>query len=128
MGLFKKKPPKTRPLTREQSLVCRPFHNDVLSWHETAEGLIKIQYQLPCSPMLLAIFSKFTAAESPRPIKTLELDDMGSTVWKMIDGKKTAAEIIQDFAQHNNITSQESEQAITLFFRQLGKRGLIGLF
>ncbi len=115
-------------LTREQSLACRPFHNDVTSWEETSEGLIRIQYELPLSPFLSAIFSKFTASQAKRPMRTLELDKMGSVVWKMIDGEKTAAEIILEFARYNNITNQESEQAITLFFRQLGKRGLIGLF
>ena len=45
----------------------------------------------------------------------------------MIDGKRSTSDIIIEFSSQQNISTQESEQSITTFFRELGKRGLIGL-
>jgi len=52
---------------------------------------------------------------------------IGTQVWQMIDGNRTAAELIEEFARDHKISIHEAEQSITLFFRELGKRGLIAL-
>ena len=48
-------------------------------------------------------------------------------VWEMLDGSRTTAQIIQQFADSHSISSQEAERSVTLFLRELGKRGLIAL-
>jgi len=124
MGLFKK---RRVALTRDQALACVPVRNDNLSWSQLDSGLVRIDYALPLSPLLLGLFRRFAGPNRARPTRTLELDEIGSQVWLMLDGSRTTADIIRLFARQHTISTQESERAVTLFLRELGKRGLMGL-
>ena len=57
----------------------------------------------------------------------LQLDNLGTEVWKMIDGKRTVRDIVDAFAETHQLEGREAEMAVTQFLRDLGKRGLIGL-
>jgi hypothetical protein len=130
MGLLKKKKPQPT-LTREQALNCRPVRNNVVNWELLDSGLIEIEYILNLKPFLLSIFERFSnkskQAPTPAPTKKLQLDELGSQVWQMLDGTRTTAELIEQFAETHQVSIQETEQSITLFLRELGKRGLIAL-
>ena len=114
-------------MTREQALACKPIQNNVISWKNLDSDLIQIEYTMVLKPLLSAIFKRFSKNTTATPTRKIQLDKMGSSVWKMIDGHKSTADIIQEFAVAQNISTQESEQSITSFLRELGKRGLIGL-
>ncbi len=126
MGLFKKKrqPPA---LTRDQALACTPVRNDIVKWEILDSGLVRVEYVLVLKPLLKSIFERFGSPSSELPTRKLELDALGSQVWQMIDGSRTTAQLIEDFARLQNISTQEAEQSITLFLRELGRRGLIAL-
>ena len=114
-------------MTREQALACIPVHNNVLSWQEDESGSIHIEYTLVLRPFLFSIFKRFAPASTTAPTRKIELDTFGSWVWKMIDGKQSASDIILSFSEQHGISNQEAEQSVTAFLRELGKRGLIGL-
>ncbi len=126
MGLFKKKrqPPG---LTRDQALACTPVRNDIVKWEILDSGLVRVEYVLVLKPLLKSIFERFGSASSELPTRKLELDALGSQVWQMIDGSRTTAQLIEEFAGLQKISNQEAEQSITQFLRELGKRGLIAL-
>jgi len=126
MGLFRKKPPQPT-LTREQALACTPVKNNVVDWKILDSGLVQVEYVLLLKPFLLSIFQKFEKSSSTPPTRKLQLDELGSQVWQMIDGTRTTAELIEEFAKIHRISAAEAEQSITLFLRELGKRGLIAL-
>lgn len=119
--------PKTAPeqLDRMAALACVPLIAPGLSWRKTNQGEVLIEYPLPIKPFFHAILARFHP-EAPET-KKLQLDDMGSQVWQMIDGQKKVKEIITIFAGANDLTQPEAEQAVTLFLRNLGRRGLIVL-
>ena len=126
MGLFRKK--RTQPaLTREQALACTPVKNNIVDWEILESGLVQVEYVLLLKPFLLSIFKRFDTSRSAPPTRKLQLDEIGSQVWQMIDGQRTTATLIEDFAAIHNISISEAEQPITLFLRELGKRGLIAL-
>ena len=114
-------------MTREQALNCMPVHNSDLTWELLPDDLVRIEYTLNFNPFFQSILNRFSPEQANQPTRKLELDALGSRVWTMIDGKTTTADIIRAFAKHQPITQQESEQSVTLFLRQLGKRGLVGL-
>ncbi len=114
-------------MTREQALACTPVQNNVISWEENGSGNVQIEYVLLLKPFFHSIFKRFSNESSNVPTRKIQLDELGSDVWKMIDGKRTTSEIIIEFSSLQNISTQESEQSVTTFFRELGKRGLIGL-
>lgn len=126
MGLFRKKR-KLPPLTRDQALACTPVRNDVVNWEVLNSGLVRIEYVLVLKPLLKSISERFGGANDELPTRKLELDALGSQVWQMIDGSRTTAQLIEEFARLQKISNQEAEQSITLFLRELGKRGLIAL-
>ena len=126
MGLFKKKR-KQPVLTRDQALACTPVRNDMVSWEILESGLVRVEYVLVLKPLLKSIFERFGSTSDELPTRKLELDALGSQVWQMIDGSRTTAELIEEFARLQKISNQEAEQSITLFLRELGKRGLIAL-
>jgi hypothetical protein len=126
MGLFRKKR-KQPALTRDQALACTPVRNDIVSWEVLDSGLVRIEYVLVLKPLLKSISERFGGAGDELPTRKLELDALGSQVWQMIDGSRTTAQLIEEFAGLQKISNQEAEQSITQFLRELGKRGLIAL-
>ena len=126
MGLFRKKKP-TPTLTREQSLGCTPVRNNVVDWQLLDSGLVQVHYVLLLKPFLLSIFERFNTSDTEPPTRTLQLDELGSQVWQMLVGTITTADLIREFATAHKVSAQEAEQSITLFLRELGKRGLIAL-
>ena len=126
MGLFRKK--KQQPvLTRDQALACTPVRNNIINWEVLDSGLVRVEYVLVLKPLLKSIFERFGSSTAETPTRKLELDELGSQVWQMIDGSRTTAQLIEEFARRHQISNQEAEQSITLFLRELGKRGLIAL-
>ncbi|NNK14174.1 MAG: PqqD family protein [Desulfofustis sp.] len=126
MGLFRKKR-KQPALTRDQALACTPVRNDIVSWEVLESGLVRIEYVLVLKPFLKSISERFSSSNDDLPTRKLELDALGSQVWQMIDGSRTTAQLVEEFARLQKISNQEAEQSITLFLRELGKRGLIAL-
>jgi hypothetical protein len=59
--------------------------------------------------------------------KKLQLDELGTAVWELIDGNQSVQQVIQRFAQKYQLPFREAAVAVTQFLRDLGKRGLIGL-
>ncbi len=126
MGLFRKKKP-VPAFTREQALACTPVRNNVVSWKRLDSGGIQVEYVLLLKPFFASILARFNPAPAALPTRKLQLDDFGSQVWEMLDGTRTTADLIKEFAASHALSAQEAEQSITLFLRELGKRGLIGL-
>lgn len=118
---------KSIQLTREQALACTPVINNVIDWEILDSGLVQVEYVLLLKPFLLSVFKRFDRSSSAPPSRKLQLDTLGSQVWLMLDGKRTTAELIEDFARIHQISVPEAEQPITIFLRELGKRGLIAL-
>ena len=126
MGLLPKK--KKQPtMTREQALACIPVHNNVVAWEVQEDDTVYIEYNLVLKPFLHSIFKRFSGDLTEPPVRKIQLDQLGSSVWQMIDGKRSTADIILEFSNRQQVSTQEAEQSITIYLRELGKRGLIGM-
>ncbi|MHC4873051.1 MAG: PqqD family protein [Planctomycetota bacterium] len=62
--------------------------------------------------------------ENPEPVKII-LDELGNTVWKMIDGRRTVKVIAERFAEEKGIHRREAEASVVAFLSMLMKRGII---
>jgi hypothetical protein len=113
-------------LTRTEALNCIPLINSSVSSSESASGEIVLQYPLQLKPFFVSLFRRFQQADD-RPTRRLELDEMGSVVWKSIDGRNSVQAIIGSFADRYNLTLPEAERSVTAFLVELGKRGIIAL-
>ncbi len=115
-------------LSRTESLACIPRQNDEIDWQELDNGNILFTYAIPLSRFFTALHQKFSKNQAALPTKKLQLDQMGSFVWHLIDGNNTVKDIIRIFAKDYKVTSQEAETAVAAFLKTLGQRGFIGLY
>lgn len=119
---------KNKTLSRTEALACIPKQNDTTNWVELKNGDIFFTYAIPLSRIFQALHRKFTKNSIETPTKRLQLDAMGSFVWKLIDGKRSVGEIITTFAKEYKVSNMEAETAVTSFIKTLGQRGFIGLY
>ena len=127
MKLLRKTPDMdSTKLSRQEALACIPIVNASIACSETDSGEVMLEYPLPMRPFLKSILERFQG-QAEQPVKKLQLDQLGTSVWRLIDGKHSVQTIVESFAASHNISLQESEQSVTAFLSELGKRGIIAL-
>ena len=84
-----------------------------------------IEYPLPLKPFFVSLARKFNKTEERTLTKKLQLDNIGSMVWLMIDGSTDVKTIIKQIVPETGLSLQEAEISVTTFLRELGRRGLI---
>ena len=90
-------------------------------------GVVLVSYPMRTRPWIARIARRFDQGPEKPVIKKLQLDEMGSAAWRLIDGRRTVARIIREFSDVYQLHPKEAEVSVTLFIRELGKRGIIGL-
>ena len=113
---------RKRKISREAMLGSKPVRNELVHWErdENGEVLITLTRQKRWKVKLLA---KFFYIPKERRIG---LDELGSEVWEMCDGKHTVDRMIRRLADKYQLNRREAEVALTTYLKQLGKKRLIG--
>lgn len=111
------------PLSKNEALAAIPVPSADIRIQVTPQGLIRISYPISLKPWLARLLPENVSL----PIRTLELDSMGSFVWNHIDGKNSAQDLARIVAEQYECHPTEAEHAVAIFLRQLGQRGLLGL-
>jgi hypothetical protein len=124
---FRPKPPPASGLGRAQSLALVPVVSRDVSAAETAEGLVRLSLPLAVRPALAGWARRLGLWDGRVLRKTVELDVMGSAVWRLIDGRRSAGAIATALAGRYRLDPREAELAVAQFLRQLGRRGAIGV-
>ncbi len=62
-----------------------------------------------------------------RPVR-IDLDEIGSFCWKLIDGKRNVGEITKLAEEEFQEKIAPAEERVQLFFKQLHKSGLVTLY
>lgn len=100
-----------------------PIINPKVEILQTPSKLIRIRYPI----QLNRYFLKLLPAKFSPPLRTLELDEMGSFVWSHIDGQTSVKILAERIEQNYSCQHLDAERAVALFLRRLGQRGIIGL-
>ena len=125
MSLFRKKPKSG--LTRAEALECVPVKSEAVEEEYLAGGLVRLTYASGIRPWARSLARRLGRPEpAPVPHK-LELDELGSMVWGLMDGTRSILGVVEAFAERYQLQPREAEVAVTKFIRDLGRRGLIGL-
>ncbi len=114
-------------MNKQRALTVIPVQNSEVTTQVSSSGHILIRYPVTVRPWMAKLLRRFTDTSPQIRFRKLQLDNLGTNVWQMIDGKRTVQDIIDEFAQLHQLPTAESESAITQFFRDLGKRGLVGM-
>lgn len=126
MRVFKKKP-KGPTISRAEALNRIPVKNIQITEERLETGEVLIGYPVTIRPFFASLVKRFGGSENQVQTKKLQLDTLGSSVWDLLDGKRSVRQLIQIFAETHQLQPREAEVAVTQFIRELGRRGLIGL-
>ncbi len=114
-------------MTREAALECVPVKNSTVKEVRLENGLVRLSYPLQIKPWLAELRRRFGPAEASPPEKQLELDELGTLTWDLMDGTLRFTEIVRRFSRQTRVHPKEAEAAVAQFIRELGRRGLVGL-
>jgi len=104
-----------------------PVKNRDLNEEITAEGLVRLSLPVGVRPALAGLARRFGLWDG-RPLrKTVELDAMGTAVWQLLDGRRSAGEVAAALAERYRLDPREAELAVAQFLRLLGRRGAIAV-
>ncbi len=127
MKVFKKKPVTGR-MNRLEALAYKPVKSSQVTETRLETGEVVLEYPLAVRPLVAAVARRLgKSQEDLIQIKKLQLDILGTSVWDLVDGKRSVRRMIQIFAETHRLEKKEAEVSVTQFIRELGKRGLLGL-
>ena len=116
--LFKRPAPQ---IDRKQVLRLYPIRNAIVRYEQREDGVYILI--VPLQPR--GIFGWFSRIfKLPREHR-IELDEIGSTVWAMCDGKHAVEAIVQRLAQQYALERREAELSLFAFLNTLARRGFI---
>lgn len=97
----------------------RPQRSDAVFWDER-DGTVTLT--VPRTDWVGRLLRWLTA----RPLKRrIELDEIGSLVWKLCDGQHTVGEIADALVQRYQLMRREALASLAEFLTQLRKRGAV---
>ena len=126
MGWMTKKPAPSLP-TRTEALACIPVKSRHVKEQRLESGEVLVFYPLTVQPWMAKLSRWLGDRDSPPRTAKLQLDQLGSTVWTMLDGRSCIRAIAATLAEEHRLEPREAEVAVTQFIRELGRRGLVGL-
>ena len=113
-------------MTRDEAMALAPVASRDVQVSETAGGLVQLSVPVSVRPALAGLARRFGAWDGRVLRKTVELDAVGTFVWRMIDGQTTVGEIGAALATRYRLDADEARLAVAEFLRQLGRRGAVG--
>ena len=104
-----------------------PVKNRQISENRLETGEIVISYPVTMRSLFSGLAKRFGGQEIQTQIKKLQLDELGTSVWNLIDGNRSVRQLVKMFAETHQLETREAEVSVTQFIRELGRRGLIGM-
>lgn len=114
---------KREKIPRSRALASRPIINPSLQWTRADDGevVITLPRRTEWWAKLLSIL--FVVPKQ----KDIALDEIGSTVWDMMDGTHTVGEIAESLARKYGLRPREAEVALFEYLKTLARRRIIAL-
>ena len=126
MALFTKKRPKPQ-FSRQKALQYTPVKNPEVQEAAQESGNVILSCPVGMRPFFARAVTLLGGDGGKTRLRRIQLDELGSEVWRLLDGQRTVAQIIRQFSKRHQVHKKEAEVAVTQFVRELGRRGLIGL-
>ncbi len=123
IAFWKKKGPQ---LTREDSLSAVVVPNRQLRIERNAEGVVTLYAPFHAAAFVERIARWLGASERAGEAK-IELDEVGTFVWDLCDGRLTVREMVASLAEKYKLNRKEAEASLTAFLRSLAGRNLVAI-
>ena len=118
---FKKK--KKRLLSRERFLSSRPVLNPAIKTEESEDGMVILVIPVERSGLPNVVSKSLSIPEK----KKVQLDEVGSKVWRKIDGNISMSELSKWMESEFKISQREAEVSLNTYFQKLTEKGLAGM-
>ena len=118
--LFRRRP---KAISREQSLASVPLRNEAIGVEHSDDGFVRLVIPLRASWWARVISKAFYVPKT----RKITLDEIGSYVWGLCDGKRSVRSIIKGLCKRYNLHRKEAEVSVVAYLRQLAKKGIIGI-
>ncbi len=120
LGLFKS---RSKPrLTKDDLLASRAVLNQAVSWELNGEQMIQIEIPRRDEWWVKALSRVFYTPDK----RTIALDEVGTSVWQMIEEGTTVQTMIGRLAEEYKLNRREAEASLIAYLRTLAKKNLIG--
>ena len=120
--MFRRK--KEPQLTREQMLRSTVVANSALRVTRDKNGSVTLRVPLRLSPFLRRVLGRFAADASDQKSA---LDEVGSFVWDMCDGRTTVLEMITRISERYKLNRKETEISLTTYLRTLMGKNYVAI-
>ena len=119
-----KKAKKKKPdLTKVDALDALPVRNQLCKAEETEAGMTIIS-----TPVRRTGWTRLMKRLTSVPkYKKIELDEIGTFVWRHCDGRTSVRALIEKLCRRFKLSYREGEVSLTQYLRTLARRNLIGL-
>jgi len=115
-------------LTRAQAMACIPVKGKYVQESRLESGEMLLAYPDYKQPWFTGLIRRLDrSGKDTVRIKKLQLDALGTSVWELLDGKRSVRQVIERFADIHSLHPKEAEVSVSQFLRALGRRELIGL-
>ena len=122
MSLFSSNRKKPEPLDRETSLRGIPVLNEGVTSREREDGRLRV-----CVRIARKSGGVFVRFLPPVFERNVNLDELGSFVFRQIDGNKSTRDIIKAFVKEFRVNRREAELSCVHFLRSLAQRRVISI-
>jgi len=112
-----------KPLDRERSLSARPFLDRRVSVDRDADGNIVLHVPRRDTALVRMVARVFKM----QPYRQVALDELGSFVIELCDGRHSVREIVDKLAKEYKLNRREAEVSTAAFLRSLAGRSIVGL-
>jgi hypothetical protein len=113
--------------SRQRSLAMRPARNRLVREEVLGGGTIRLVYLSSYKPWFAGLARRVGAWDGSPLARKLDLDELGTFCWNLIDGHRSAKAIAEVLAGRYALPAREAELAVAAFLRELGRRGVIGV-
>lgn len=114
-------------ISRAEAMAAVPQQNPDAREEPLSEESVRLVYEVVYKPWFASLGKRLGGWDGTPMVRKLELDELGTRVWRLLDGKRNVAEVAAELAAEYGLHKREAEVSVTGFLRELGKRGLIAL-
>ena len=112
---------KPAPIDRERSLAAVPVLNGGVQVTEGRHGNVELVVRTPRGSSFFARF------QPPVMQKVCRLDELGSFVFRQVDGRRSVLDIVTQFREHYRANRREAELSTVAFLRSLAQRRILSI-
>ncbi len=110
-------------LDRKRALQAVPVLNQLVTIERDARGHVVLNLPRRRTATVRLICKVFRLS----PYKRIELDELGSCVVELCNGRNAVSDIVTEFARRFRLSRRETEVSMLTYLSTLARRGIIGL-